>query len=89
MTRLLPFSPFSLVLLLSSLVHADDLGQRRLYENLKFYAQTSSSTGAAVDADSLPNYRSTRTKLARPYLQARWHFWIRTIQMASIAAPST
>jgi hypothetical protein len=54
MTRLLPAA---LYLVFSPIAFADDLGQRRLYENLKFYAQTSSSTGAAVDADSAPGYR--------------------------------
>jgi hypothetical protein len=45
------------VILLATVAHADDLGQRRLFETLRFYAQTSDSNGGEVNASSDPEYR--------------------------------
>jgi hypothetical protein len=56
MKRILPWCVAGL-LVIWPVARADDLGQRRLFDNLTFYAQTSASNGAETDAASAPTYR--------------------------------
>jgi hypothetical protein len=45
------------LLFVSPHADADDLGQRKLFDNLTFYAQTSGSNGGEADAATAPKYR--------------------------------
>jgi hypothetical protein len=53
---MLPYS-FLVLLLGWSLVRADDLGQRKLFDSLTFYAQTSDANGGEANSTSAPTYR--------------------------------
>ena len=45
---------FAGLVFLSPFAHADDLGERRQYESLTFYAQTTDSSGGEANASSAP-----------------------------------
>jgi hypothetical protein len=62
-----PLSFVALLLLCSASV-GDDLGQRRLYDSLTFYAQTSNSSGAETNAASPPAYRVYEVESGAPIL---------------------